>query len=171
MSHIRDSTLNTMLCADCEDLRLDDEACGGFLKTSDTGSPVLQFNLEEADDFEPGFSKILMGRDRVDSSPNFPTLAKLAAAGCGFCGFLRDAILQANIETLERQREQSIQEEVTIRLLYIWGHPRGIVSEPGGLQALTAHLVADDGTLVGTLHFRVYSEDGTYCYRPSHNWF
>jgi hypothetical protein len=97
MSDSRNSTLKPRLCADCERLRLDDKALGGYAETAGSERPALSFNLEEAEDCAFGELKMLLRQSRIDSSPNFATLAKSAAAGCGLCGFLRNTILHAGI--------------------------------------------------------------------------
>jgi hypothetical protein len=49
-----------------------------------------------------------MHQYRADSSPDFPALAKSAAAGCGLCAFLRAIILRAEFKALESHEEASI---------------------------------------------------------------
>ena len=142
------------LCANCEGLRLDDEGCGGFIGTSDNGgTPRLRFQKESIRDFAPGVLKLLMSQQRSDSSPDFPTLAKSAAAGCGFCGFLRSSILRANIQDLEKQGN------VSVHLAYAWGNGGEPDDEPR-LQGFVAEVYDAQGGAVGSLHFAIYSSTG-----------
>jgi hypothetical protein len=103
-----------------------------------------------------------MAQQRTDSSPDFPTLAKSAVAGCQFCAFLRTAVLRAKIPALERQ------EEVAIHLFYAWGPflwmpPEWDLEE--GLHGLFAEVyLALENVHIGTLQFKVYSSDGTSRY-------
>jgi hypothetical protein len=111
MSHNPASTLGPGpgLCVDCEGLRLDDKECGGFTGSSDKAtSPRLRFKKEMTGHFAPGVLKLLMSQRRTDVSQDFPALAASAAADCGFCNFLRAALLQANIQALERRGQVSL---------------------------------------------------------------
>jgi hypothetical protein len=158
MSPTHDTVPKTRLCDDCEALCFNDGGgCGGFMDTSNSGGPpVLNFKFEDEECWNhPTYKrKRLMHQHRADSSPDFPALAKSAAAGCGLCAFLRAAILRANVEALETH------EEASIHLFYSWGHRRH--GEPAeGLVALTAKLHGACGQEVGTLQFIVYSRD---CY-------
>jgi hypothetical protein len=117
----------------------------------------LRFEYEELMGLRPGLLKLLMRQQRTDSSPDFPTLAESAAAGCGLCGFLRAGVLQANIRALEKQGE------VSIVLSYAWGPRRGVVSKGEGLQALLMTIFDAQGS-IATLRFSVYSRDGAYCH-------
>jgi hypothetical protein len=156
MSNILDSTRDTRLCVDCKGLRLDDEACGGFIGTSDKGTPTLRYNKESVIGRIPGGLDLLMCQQRTDSSPAFPTLAQSAAAGCGFCGFLCAAILRANIKTLERQGQ------VSIRLGYALGLRRWVGSTEERLQALVAEVYGSYSERLGSIHFGIYTSHGTY---------
>jgi hypothetical protein len=101
-----------------------------------------------------------MHQDRADSSPDFPALAKSAAAGCGLCAFLRAAILRTNAKALGRH------EEVTIHLFYSWVHCR-YRDLAKGLVGLTAKLLDARRKVVGGLQFNVYARDCSIgrCYR------
>lgn len=145
--------VETRLCNDCEGLRFDDEGCGGSMDTSNLKEPALKFREGERGESRDT-RKRLMHQNRTDSSPDFPTLAKSAAAGCGLCGYLRAAVLRASIKAMKRQGEASIH------LFYTWG-PRRFEGSRDGLQALTAKLHDARGQEVGTLQFNVYSRDGT----------
>lgn len=101
-----------------------------------------------------GILKPLMVQQRTDSLPGFPTLAKSAAAGCGFCDFLHAAFLRAKIPALEEG-----QGEVSVRLAYAWGVRDGQESDEG-LQALVAEVLDARGQRVGVLHFGVYASTG-----------
>ncbi|KAK3311648.1 uncharacterized protein B0T15DRAFT_508190 [Chaetomium strumarium] len=162
MLPIRDSTLDTRLCVDCEGLRLGDEGCGGFMATSDNDTPVLKFTRHGRTwGFGSRRFKTLMCQERTDASPDFPKLAETAAAGCAFCGFLRTAVLEANIEDVKRVGE------VHMDLYYLWG-PRDAVNHGAeGLQALLVDLgnAYDGGDEpevdrgFGTLRFQIFTRD------------
>lgn len=137
------------LCADCEGLRLDDDGCGGFMGSSD--KPRLRFEKEETKEYAAGILKLLMSQRRTDSSPGFPTLAK---SGCSFCGFLRTAILRANVQALQRQTD------VSIHLAYAWGMRNCGESDEEGLQALDVEVLDAQGVRAGFFRFPIYSSTG-----------
>jgi hypothetical protein len=120
--------------------------------------PMLNFKVE--DEEREDNLKPLMHQDRADSSPDFPALAKSAAAGCGLCAFLRAAILRENSKAL------GSHGEVTIDLFYSWGH-RQYGESAKGLVALTAKLLDARRQEVGGLQFNVYARDCSIgrCYR------
>jgi hypothetical protein len=161
MSH-PPATPGSSLCDACEEaLRFDDARCGGFVgRAPKKGTPKLKFENESGEAFRQPKILGLMRQERTDSSPDFPTLAKSAAAGCSACGFLRTAILRANIQTLESRGE------VGIDLYYAWCyHGAGFEDDPhaerrDGLHTLFVDLFSASEDMVGTLRFHVYSSDG-----------
>ncbi len=155
MSHTPGFTLeeDSKLCAECQGLSIDEKASGGVMELSVEGTPRLRFETKYS-----GMPVFLMPQRRTDTSPDFPTLASLAALGCGFCGFFRAALLRQNIQALECQRE------VIFDFAYAWGPCSGPQAEVlEGLHGLGARIRAGN-EYFGVLHFAIYSSTGTFCY-------
>jgi hypothetical protein len=129
-------------------MRLDDEGCGGFMGSSDEGIPRLRFKKEKTKEYAVGILKLLMSQQRTDSSPGFPMLAK---SGCSFCGFLRIAILRANVPALQQQTD------VSIHLAYAWGIRSCGESDEEGLQALDVEVHDAQGATLAFFRFPIYS--------------
>jgi hypothetical protein len=147
MSAIRGSTAGTMLCDDCEGLRFDGEACGGFMGTSEKGTPALRLSERHGS---------FMNQHRTDSTPGLPKLAASAEAGCAFCDFLRAAVLRAKIKGLKRKGE------ISMDLYYAWAIRSVDPAEEEGLRALVVKLRVRHarGEEPADLCFYVYSRDG-----------
>jgi hypothetical protein len=132
-------------------MRLNDEGCGGFMGSSDEGIPRLRFKKEETKGYAAGILMPLMSQQRTDSSPGFPMLAK---SGCSFCGFLRTAILRANVPALQQQID------VSIHLAYAWGMRNCGETDEEGLQALDVEVHEVQGAMLGFFRFPIYSNAG-----------
>jgi hypothetical protein len=132
-------------------MRLNDEGCGGFMGSSDEGIPRLRFKKEETKGYAAGILMPLMSQQRTDSSPGFPMLAK---SGCSFCGFLRTAILRANVPALQQQID------VSIHLAYAWGMRNCGETDEEGLQALDVEVHEVQGAILGFFRFPIYSNGG-----------
>ncbi len=124
------------------------------MEVSEQGNPRLRFKQEKNMGLTAGTLKLLTPQERTDTSPDFPTLAKSAASGCGFCGFLRASLLIAKIQALERQIE------ISIALAYVWCGRHGRIGLDEGLQALVAEIYHPHGERVGSLRFGVFSSTG-----------
>lgn len=173
MSCTPEFTCETRLCDDCKGLRFADKASGGFIsQKSNNKAPTLSFHKEQARDRQRGSLKLLMIQERNDSSPDFPTLADSAAQGCGFCGFVRAAILREKIQAMETQKT------VRVGLFYAWDPREWLTTQwdlGEGLHMFFVEIYTDHRTqaaheIFGILQFKVYSKDSTSFYE-SGPWF
>jgi len=142
----------TRLCTGCEKMRIDDKACGGFVRMHDAETPVLAFPEESVNGWRAGVLKLLMGQERDELLPGFSYLARSAAAGCQFCRFIHTSFLQASRSIKGLQ----IHGRATLRMAYHWGR-RSVRDDRDGLQAFVATVFGPDGKKAAALHFGIYA--------------
>ncbi|KAI7768191.1 hypothetical protein LZL87_012040 [Fusarium oxysporum] len=85
-------------CKFCKVLEVDDSSFGGESKTSDDGTPFVDFGK--------------LDYSRVDTLPELPGLASSSAAGCALCEAFRHGLMVAwkSIEEKEEQEEEESPE-------------------------------------------------------------
>jgi hypothetical protein len=95
------STICTMpsssitLCPKCQVLRFDDAALGGYEGRSSRGKTCLKFN---EDDRTRNF---YLDYFLVDELPDLRALGEFSRRGCKFCGLLRTAIFNCQLDNVE----------------------------------------------------------------------
>ena len=114
------------LCERCSVICFDDGKFGGFEATSKTGHPILKFDV---DDDEERFK---LDYDFKDILPHLPGLRYTAEAGCGFCGLLRDAILELKLHPMGYLK---------IELDYVWRSEQVNTPKSYGLNAIVAKIL------------------------------
>jgi len=88
------------LCQHCKVLIINEQKVGG-----------REVNLDGQTVFEFDNNNIDLEYDRRDSYPGFPVLDSSAAAGCGFCGLLKQAI-KVRYEKTFQERFKEIQKPI-----------------------------------------------------------
>jgi hypothetical protein len=137
------------LCEKCSVIRFDEENLGGYEGISDSGQPMLTFDIKH--------KKKILALDyyHEDVFPELPGLQISAEAGCGFCKMLRDAILED---------ELPLPATIKIRLSYVWGGSSvGKDFEQCGLYGLIAEITprVNDTTEVVTTCLLFVAEKGS----------
>lgn len=114
------------LCERCLVICFDDGKFRGFEATSKTGQPILKFGV---DDGEERFELDYYFKDIL---PHLPGLRYTAEAGCGFCGLLRDAILELKLHPIGY---------LEIELDYVWRSEQVNTPKRYGLNAIVANIL------------------------------
>ena len=152
-----DAAVLTALCGNCRSLDFDDNLYGGISKEFQNGRHVLEFE---------GEGRIFPVTDIEDMLPGLPKLTTSSQDGCTFCGFLKQAIIDA-IHTGQNQDQSQTEKAVFIGLSYHWNITgnRGLdadlldIQQDNGLRTFVADLKVSNG-YTETILFSVYSSDG-----------
>lgn len=117
------SSFLSTLCNKCQVLRFDDAALGGYEGRSSESERCLKF--DENDRTRHFFLDYFL----VDELPGLHALAEFSERGCKFCGLLRTAIFECQLDDIE---------SLEIELEYRW-MPSAYPLERG-LAGLLVHL-------------------------------
>jgi hypothetical protein len=153
----KDAAVLAALCGNCRSLDLDDKGLGGFSIEFQNGRHFLEFQ---------GEGRIFPVISIEDMLPGLPKLTASSQDGCTFCGFLKQAIIDA-IHTGQNQDQSQTEEAVFIGLSYHWNMTgnRSLdtdlldIQQDNGLRTFVAELDISNG-YTETILFSVYSSDG-----------
>jgi hypothetical protein len=110
----KDVTVLAALCGNCCSLDFDDKGHGGFSTEFQNRCHVLEFE---------GDRQIFAVIYIEDILPRLPKLISSSQGGCTFCGFLKQAIINA-IHTNQNQVQSQTEKAVFIGLSYQWNITR-----------------------------------------------
>jgi hypothetical protein len=147
----------TSLCQHCKALIIDEQKVGGQEVKVD-GKIVFRFD-----------NNIYIDYDRRDSYPAFPVLGASAAAGCGFCGLLKQTIM-ARYEEVFHEWLETTQKPIEIiihKLQYIHErlHKSSGDRRIDGLFLLVVHIIAVSDSDIPwarelDVPFELYADEG-----------
>ncbi|KAI1211058.1 HET-domain-containing protein [Annulohypoxylon truncatum] len=132
---------STPFCDKCNAVLFDDSIRGGSIAQRDNGEEYLRIgDKDESESFDIGFQF-------KDSYPGLPSLSKSAKAGCKFCSFLKETVvnLDQNSNLFEPRLDVTEIEDVTeiqINMEYAW--QRNVYKTANGLHALEINIYGND---------------------------
>ncbi|KAL3293535.1 HET-domain-containing protein [Colletotrichum asianum] len=100
----------SVLCKQCEVIRLNDAEHNGFVQVAKSGKTYLGFEFQEST------GRLFLEYELKDSFPDLPVLSRSSLKGCILCTLLKDEITKFRTETW-----RSIQQQTDLfihKLLY-----------------------------------------------------
>lgn len=98
-------------CGRCKAIVIDVEKEGLGTTVLNSGELVLK---------TPELGRLDLDLELKDTYPGFPHLTTSAARGCGFCGFLKDEILQQASAKLTQMVEAPEDQEIKVEIRRFW---------------------------------------------------
>jgi hypothetical protein len=146
------------LCKNCQTLKFDDQAIGGYAAVSDHGKKHLQMRDREDDDHW----YVELEYESHDFLPDLPILGESARLGCDMCGFLRDTIISKDYimdENVQNFFTPSNTRQIEISMCYVWTAPN-IDSSDVGILSLEVFFADDQTGQWCTIIFTVEGHKG-----------